>query len=241
MGYFRELPNILYQSPLGHKTSSFDYINIKNIFRRSKLSSYLSGNVSMFNKYVIRDGDRPDTVADDIYGDPTLDYIVILTAGITNVQHEWPLMDFQIYDFALQKYGSESKMNEIHHYETLEIIDSENRRILPAKLKVDSNFKIDGSSLKFPSNRYTLVSPDGNRQLDDKSEFSVTVDNIAKPVTNYSFEILKNEEKRNIDVLREIYVQQFINDLRDSVRYDKRASRVLSGQLSSTENTESIP
>tara|TARA_B100000900_G_C20581232_1_gene717631 strand:+ start:1631 stop:2356 length:726 start_codon:yes stop_codon:yes gene_type:complete len=241
MGYFRELPNILYQSPLGHKTSSFDYINIKNIFRRSKLSSYLSGNVSMFNKYVIRDGDRPDTVADDIYGDPTLDYIVILTAGITNVQHEWPLMDFQIYDFALQKYGSESKMNEIHHYETLEIIDSENRRILPAKLKVDSNFKIDGSSLKFPSNRYTLVSPDGNRQLDDKSEFSVTVDNIAKPVTNYSFEIQKNEEKRNIDVLREIYVQQFINDLRDSVRYDKRASRVLSGQLSSTENTESIP
>ena len=241
MGYFRELPNILYQSPLGHKTSSFDYINIKNIFRRSKLSSYLSGNVSMFNKYVIRDGDRPDTVADDIYGDPTLDYIVILTAGITNVQHEWPLMDFQIYDFALQKYGSESKMNEIHHYETLEIIDSENRRILPAKLKVDSNFKIDGSSLKFPSNRYTLVSPDGNRQLDDKSEFSVTVDNIAKPVTNYSFEILKNEEKRNIDVLREIYVQQFINDLRDSVRYDRRASRVLSGQLSSTENTESIP
>ena len=42
MGYFRELPNILYQSPLLHKNSSTDYIGIKNLFRRAKLYDYLS-------------------------------------------------------------------------------------------------------------------------------------------------------------------------------------------------------
>ena len=60
MGYFTELPNIAYQSPLSHKNSSRDYIIIKNIFRRSKLLDYLGENVSLFNKYVIGDGARPD-------------------------------------------------------------------------------------------------------------------------------------------------------------------------------------
>ena len=37
MGYFNNLPDILYQSPLPDRSSSADLIRIKNIFRRSKL------------------------------------------------------------------------------------------------------------------------------------------------------------------------------------------------------------
>ena len=46
MGYFAELPDIAYQSPLSHKNSSRDYIVIKNIFRRTKLFDYLGENVT---------------------------------------------------------------------------------------------------------------------------------------------------------------------------------------------------
>ena len=53
MGYFRELPDIAYQSPLLHKNSSKDYVIIKNIFRRSKLLDYLKDNVSVFNLSLI--------------------------------------------------------------------------------------------------------------------------------------------------------------------------------------------
>ena len=63
MGYFRELPNIAYQSPLSHKNSSKDYIIVKNLFRGAKLKSYLDGSVTALDKYVINDGDRPDTIA----------------------------------------------------------------------------------------------------------------------------------------------------------------------------------
>ena len=96
MGYFNELPNIAYQSPLSHKNSSKDFIIVKNLFRRTKLFDYLSDNVSFFNKYVIEDGDRPDTVAEELYGDPSLDYVVLLVAGITNITHEWPLYDLSL-------------------------------------------------------------------------------------------------------------------------------------------------
>jgi hypothetical protein len=239
MGYFKELPNILYQSPLLHKNSSTDYINIKNLFRRAKLYDYLGNNVSIFNKFVIGDGDRPDTIAESLYNDSSLDYVVVLVAGITNINHEWPLQDFQVYDYALQKYGSESKMFEDHHYETFEIKDDKGRQILPPDLIVDKDFKIDGSALRFNST-YTLISEAGNNQLDDKNEYTVSTDNIARAVSNFEYEISENEKKREINVLRSGYLGIFVNDLRDVVKYDK-SSRYISNNLAITENTNIIP
>ena len=77
MGYFRELPNLLYPSPLAHKQSSGDYIETVNIFRRTKLFDYVSDSASFFNKYIIEDGERPDTIADVLYGNSSLDYYII--------------------------------------------------------------------------------------------------------------------------------------------------------------------
>ena len=237
MAYFRHLPNIAYQSPLSHKNRSDDYIVIKNIFRRTKMFDFLSSNISVFQKFVIGDGARPDTVAEDLYGDSSLDFVVILTAGITNINHQWPIQDHQVYDFALEKYGSEAEMTSIHHYETLEIVDDKGRLILPPELIVDGDFKISGTVNKYPSTRYTLKSLTGNRQLDDKDEFSVTTDNIASPVTNLEFEYKENEKRREIDVIRNSYVNMFVEDMKDIVRYDKSSSYITSN-LAVTPNTE---
>ena len=95
---------------------------------------------------------------------------------------------------------------------------------------------MDGSALRFPTNRFTLISEAGNNQLDDKNEYTVATDNIARPVTNYEFEINENEKLRKIDVLRQGYLTTFVNDLRDILRYD-RHSRFINGLLSSTELT----
>ena len=239
MGYFRELPDIVYQSPLSHKISARDYIVIKNIFRSAKLMDYVRSGVIAQQKLVIKDGDRPDTLADFLYGDSSLDYIIILVAGITNVNHEWPLQDYQIYDYALDKYGSETEMNKIHHYETFEIKDDKGRQILPPNLIVDKEFKIYGSVGQAGSVTYNLISQAGNTQLDDKDEYTVTTDNIARAVTNLENEFTENEKKREINILKSPYLQLFINDLRDVVKYDKSSSYI-SSSLAATENTELV-
>ena len=236
MAYFKHFPDLLYQSPLSHKNSSGDYVMIKNIFRRTKLKDYLAGNVSLFNKYIIEDGERPDTISESLYGSSQFDFVVVLVAGITNINQQWPVQDYQIYDIALDMYGSEEKMNEIHHYETYENKDSQGRQILPPNLIVDKDFKMDGSALRFGTNRFTLISQAGNTQLDDKNQYTVLTDNIARPVTNFENEIEINEKNRQIDVLQRGYLTTFVNDLRDIVRYD-RHSRFINGNLSSTENT----
>ena len=240
MPYFNELPNIAYQSPLSHKNSSTDYIVIKNIFRRTKLADYLKDAASIFQKFVIGDGDRPDTIAAKIYGDSRLDYVVVLMAGITNIRHQWPLQDYQVYDYALSKYGSEEKMNEIKYHQTFEIRDEQDRQILPPDLIVDADFKIDGTAHKYPSStRYTIRTEAGYRQLDDKDEFTVATDNIARAVTNLEYEYSENEKKREIDILNTGYLQTFLNDLRDIVRYDLSSSYI-SPNLAATENTEVV-
>ena len=239
MGFFRELPNIAYQSPLSHKNSSRDYIVIKNIFRSAKLMDYVRGGAIAQQKLVLQDGDRPDTIAEFLYGDSSLDYIVILVAGITNINHEWPLQDYQVYDYALSKYGSVAEMNAIRYHETFEIKDTQGRQILPPNLIVDADFKMYGSSTQTGSVRYNLISQEGNRQLDDKTEYTVATDNIARAVTNLEYEYKKNEEKRKIDVLKNGFVQTFINDLRDILRYDK-SSNYITSSLVATENTEVV-
>ena len=134
----------------------------------------------------------------------------------------------------------DEKLNGIHHYETFEIRDEQDRQILPPNLIVDVDFKIDGTAVKYPSTiRYTIISETGNRQLDDKNEFTVLTDNIASPVTNLEYEYIENEKRREINVLYPSYVQAFINDLREVVRYDK-SSNYITSSLASTENTEVV-
>jgi|TARA_R100000455_G_scaffold6898_1_gene2727 hypothetical protein len=238
MGYFRELPNIAFQTPLAHKNSSRDYVLIKNLFRRTKIYDYLKDNISILDKFTIGIGDRPDMVAEELYGDPTLDYVVILVSGITNITHEWPMHDYQVYDFALSKYGSEVEMNANHHYETFEIRDNNNRLILPPELIVDADFRIDGARTKY-NTEYTLISQAGNSKLDDKDEYTVATDNIARAVTNLEYEYTENEKRREIDVLNPAYLQLFINDFRDVIQYDK-SSNYITSSLASTENTETV-
>ena len=229
MGYFRELPNLDYQSFLPSSNSSQNYIRVKNLFRRCKLRDDLQNVFTIFNKYEIRDGARPDTVAEELFGSAELDWVILMTAGITNVRNEWPLSDRELYDYALEIYGD--ALNNIHHYETTEIKDSLDRLILPKGKVVNEDFKI------FYSDGGTTYTNDST-----KSGSGVTI--ISDPIisiSNYEYQVIKNDKKRSVYILKEEYLQQFLDDMRQEMIYSK-SSQYISEDLIRTENTRvSIP
>ena len=234
MSYFRELPDILYQSNLLHKVSSQEYIQIKNIFRRVKIQDWIQDNVQFFNKYTIRDGERPDTMAERLYGTSERDWIIILTAGITNIRNDWPLSNYDLYRYVEAKYGTD--LNAIHHYETIEVRDNKGRLILPAGQRVDQNFTIPTPYDASATNFYVGVRP----QSDNISYKSVNSDiNPVTGVSNYEYETQLNESKRRIEVMKPIYLQQFLNDMRELMNY-KESSQTVNGKLLTTENTRLI-
>ena len=212
MSYFRELPDFEYQSPFSDSISSMQYVTAKNIFRRMKLRDDLKNVFTLFNKRFIEEGERPDTVAEKEYGKSDLDWVVLLSAGIINVRNEWPLSSKDLYDFVLEKYGEEKDF--VHHYETKEIKDSQNRLIIAKGQRVDANFSVtyydDGSYVT-------------------KSEIS--------GISNYEHEMKKNINKSTISILRRSYLQQFLSDMKKEMTY-KRSSQFVSNNLIRTENTK---
>lgn len=229
MSYFRELPNLEYQSFLSDSKSSDQYLTVKNLFRRVKLRDDLQNVFTIFDKYQIISGARPDTVAEEIYGSSQYDWVVIVSAGITRLRDEWPLSDKQIYDYAESIYGND--LNSIHHYETTEVKDPQDRLILPSGQVVDEDFKV----------YYTY---NGNLYTNDATELGENVIRISDPIigiSNYEYEVIKNNNKRSIYVLKPRYLQQVINDTRKAMIYD-RSSQYVNDKLIKTENTKvSIP
>jgi len=210
MTYFRELPNLNYQSTALDRSSSEDYVQVKNIFRRAKLRDDLKYVFTSLVDYYIKDGVRPDQVADNIYGDPELDWVVLTSANIINVRDEWPLDSREMYNYALNKYGND--LNQIRHYETTEVKDSSGRLILPKGKVVDSGFTIPD-----PSSSTATLNPVGG-------------------VTNYEYESKLNDEKRSIYIISPDYLQVFLNDMKDIMRYTD-SSQFVDVDLIQTENT----
>ena len=210
MGYFRELPDLDYQSFLSDSNSSQNYLRVKNLFRRCKLRDDLQNVFTIFDKYEIVDGARPDTVAEEFYGSAELDWVVLMTAGIISVRDEWPLSNYHLYRYAEKIHGEE--LNAVHHYETTEVKDSQDRLILPAGKTVDSDFTIT-----------------------DPSDYNSTLNPVIS-VTNWEYEVRKNNKKSSIYLLKRGYLQQFLNDMRDQMIYST-SSQYVTENLARTENT----
>ena len=140
--YFSEVPNFEYVSRLPDAKIS-DYITVKNFFKRGFLREDIFQNLAFFTKYSISGSDRPDNVAFEIYQDSTLDWLVLMANNIVNIQNEWPLSNVDFDELMLDKYGSyDTLFNGIHHYETIEVKDARDVKIVNAGLKVESDYSV---------------------------------------------------------------------------------------------------
>jgi len=199
---------------------------VKNLFRRVKLRDDLHNVFTVFDKYLIPDGSRPELVAQELYGSTQYDWVVIVSAGITRLRDQWPLSNKQLYDYAESIYGND--LNAIHHYETTEVRDLDEKLILPAGQVVDEDFKI---SYYYNGNIYTNDS-------NILGENVIRIDDPIVGISNYVYEVRKNDDKRTIYVLKPRYLQQVITDTKKAMIYD-RSSQYVNDKLIKTENTKS--
>ena len=213
--YFDLVPNFDYVSRLPDAKIS-DYITVKNLFRRGKLKNDIFKDLTKFTKYKIVGNDRPDNVAFEMYGDETLDWIVLLSNNVTNILTEWPLDHQSFYNFLIDKYGSEEQIHAVHHYETTEVRNTDNTIIVPEGLEVPKNYSIEF--------------------YDSRLETTTTVSNITTEITNYAYENKIEDEKRNIFVLKPNYVNLILNDMEDAMTYKEGSTQYVSETLVQGDN-----
>ena len=216
MAYFNELPNISYPSLLPSSNKIEDRIEVKNIFKRSKLRSDVDQAITAFNYFYIPEGDRPDIVAENIYNDAELDWVILTANNITNIRDQWPLTHNDLHTYMLEKYGSEENITKVRHHETRKIVDEYNRVVMPAGLEVDSDFSFE----------YLSYSGQVIKVLSSQ---------VVGAITNYQYETKLNEEKRRIKILKPEYLPLFITDHQNIMKYSS-SSDFISDRLKNTYN-----
>lgn len=196
MNYFDLFPNVELPSFSDKRRSSYDYITLKNLFKRGRVRNDIYGNVTSFSKYLILDGERPDTVARKLYDNEQLDWIILLSNNIINVQDEWPMSQYEFQRYLDNKYSKE-QLSEIRHYTTNEIRNKNGILVLQGGLIVDSDFTY----------KYTEI--DG----------TIESVNSVSSVSYLQHEIEENDKKRTINVLRKKYIGIIIDDMRKIMSY----------------------
>ena len=214
--YFQRVPDFNYVSRLPDSKIG-DYIRVKNLFKKGKLREDIFQNLAFFEKYKIVGDDRPDNVAFEIYNDSSLDWVVLLSNNVLNIQSEWPLPQTDFDRFVLDKYGDyDTLYNGIHHYETEEVKNRQGVTIVPAGLQVDSSYSVS--------------------YYDFFTDLQVTTGNLAIPVTNYEYEEKVENDKRNIFILKPRYLNIVFDDMEEIMQYKKGSSQFVSESLKNGDN-----
>ena len=320
--YFRQVPNLEYVNRDRGNSSISDYTNVKNLFKRGRIRPDIFGNLSFFTKYKVIGDDRPDNVAYKVYGDSTLDWVVLLSNNILNIQSEWPLAQSSLDNVLLNKYGSYEKLNALHHYETIEIKNSRGGIILPGGLETSNTWRTNGNFIQAINTKinqisgteskiatvtmnngikdlkvddevliqnvsdtafngrfavtevlsvgdivirfkYTLPSIPENKQpeilgteqatftvegnvgtgdayyyeyFDDGQYNTVPASSIIKEVTNYQYELKKQDAKRNIYLIKPQFLNVLFNDMNKIMPYKKGGTQYVSPTLKKGEN-----
>ena len=214
--YFNRLPDFEYVSRLPDAQIS-DYITVKNLFKKGKLREDIFQDLTFFTKYQIKGNDRPDNVAFEIYGDSSLDWLVLTCNNVINIQTEWPLPQQQFDNYLLDKYGDYNTLyNGIHHHETVEVKNSQDVVIIPAGLQVESNYSVS--------------------YYDYFIGLQVTKNNIVEPVTNLVYEERLEDAKRNIFLLKPRFLNVVLDDLEDMMTYRQGSSQYVTETLKRADN-----
>jgi len=210
--YFSVVPDFEYVSRLPDANIS-DYINVKNFFKRITLKQDVYQDLSFFTKYKIEGNDRPDNVAFKEYGRSDLDWIVLTSNNILNIQSEWPMPQFEFDKYLIEKYGTYDNLNNTHHHETTELKNNDDVIIVQKGLRVESNYSI------------TYYENSG-----------MVTQNPVVEVTNYQYEEQLNDSKRNIFLLKDIYLNVIIDDFQDLMTYKKGSSQYKTETLKTADN-----
>ena len=215
--YFGQVPNFEYANRTNDGKNISDFTKVKNLFKRGKIREDIFQDTTFFEKYQIEGDDRPDNVAHKVYGDDSLDWVILISNNIINIQDEWPLPQAGFDAYLLEKYGDyDTLYNGVHHYESNEVKNSQDVVIFPAGVRVGA-----AQSVSY---------------YDQGSTQQVTVNPISKPVTNYEYEDKLNADKRGIYILKAMYLNIVFDDMEEMMEYKKGSTQYVSETLKRAEN-----
>ena len=115
MYFDKNFPVIIYDS-----VGNGEFKDVTNLLRRVALRAKVKTNTLFFDSYDIKEGESPESIADKLYGDPELHWVIMIVNNITDRYHQWPMNYSQFLQYINDKYvnaDGTSNVDGVHHYE----------------------------------------------------------------------------------------------------------------------------
>ena len=107
--YFTNFPFIVYDS-----VGDGNFKIVTNLLKRVALRAKVRTNTLLYDTYDVKEGETPEMIADKLYDDPELHWVILFVNNITDRYHQWPMNFGQFNTFIADKY---SNIDAVHHYE----------------------------------------------------------------------------------------------------------------------------
>ena len=129
-----------------------------NLLKRVAIRTKVKNNTSLFDTYTVQNGDTPESIADKLYDDPELHWVVLMVNDITDRYHQWPMYEQQFNTYVSEKYDNP---DAVHHYEI-----SQSSGDTSTNLEVYNNSALYSGDTDFYSSATTVT----NREYEEKEQ-----------------------------------------------------------------------
>lgn len=177
------LPDLMYNFSPNQLDAKF--ILAKNIWKRGEILNEFKTSISLFDEYIVKNGERPEDISTQLYKNPFYNWTILIINDITDYYSQWPRSVRQLQEFVDNKY---SQPMGTKYYVTTEVKDDDGNIICPAGKIVPQTFQVayyNGST-------------------------TVTA-NPTVSVSNYQYEEQLNAKKERIQVVRPTVIEEFVN------------------------------
>ena len=181
MSLFNRLPDLYYnvqQSPVDPKL-----LAAKNIWRRSEILKEYKNSITIFDEFIVNNGEKPEHIAYQIYDNPFYAWTIFIANNIVNYYEQWPRSSRQLAEYVSAKYDNPQATK---HYVTTEVKQGKNI-IVPAGKVVPQNY-----SISYYNGSTTVTA------------------NPTVSITNYQYEEQINSEKERIQIIRPSVIESFV-------------------------------
>jgi len=116
MAYFQNLPEILYNFRVGSQGEEKVFV-VRDITANIRVIKNVLENVTLYDEYDIIDGETPEIVSEQVYDTPDLHWAIMIANNRFDYLNDWVLPYDRLQQYCIDKYGGESQIYSIHHYE----------------------------------------------------------------------------------------------------------------------------
>ena len=177
------LPDLMYNFSSNQLDAKF--ILAKNIWKRGELLSEFKQSLTLFNEYIVQNGERPEDISTQIYNNPFYNWTILIINDITDYYAQWPRSVRQLQEYVDNKYTNSAGTK---HYITTEVTDDNGNIICPAGKIVPQTFQV-----AYYNGTTTVTA------------------NPTVSISNYQYEEELNAKKEKIQIVRPEVIEDFVS------------------------------